>query len=91
MKELEQLWEELLKLRPTNNQLLSIILEITPLEEVAVNRLWQQGATKEDLVSIMVLDPSLSESAQKLLNLRNQRDKMIQGIIIKMKALLKGP
>lgn len=84
---LEQLWEQLLKLTPTNEQILSVILGISPLEEVAIKRLWQQGATKEDLVSIMVMDSSLARSVQKLLDLRNQRDKTIQQIIEEMKPL----
>ena len=84
---LEQLWEQLLKLTPTNEQILSVILGISPLEEVAIKRLWQQGATKEDLVSIMVMDSSLARSVQKLLDLRNQRDKTIQQIIEEIKPL----
>jgi len=87
---LEQLWEQLLKLTPTNKQVLSVILGIRPLEEVAIKRLWQQGATKEDLVSIMVLDPSLARSVQKLLDLRNQRDKTIQQIIKEMETLIEN-
>ena len=52
---LKQLWEQFLRLRPTNGQLLSVILGIKPLEELAINRLWQQGATKEDLVSARII------------------------------------
>ncbi len=72
--------------RPTNGQLLSII-SIRPLEKAAINQLWHHNATTEELASIMVLDPSLDGSIQKLLDIRVRRDKVIQQILEKIKSL----
>ncbi len=85
--QLEQLWKQFLEQRPTNEQLLSVISEIRPLEKAAINRLWHHNPTTEELVSIMVLDPSLAEAIQKLLDVRNQRDEAIRQIFEKMKSL----
>ncbi len=85
---LKQLWEQFLKLKPTNEQVFSVIAKIKPLKEAAINRLWQQGATKEELVSIMLLNPLLSTSIQKLLDTRNQQNEVIQQILEKMETLV---
>ncbi len=86
--QLEQLWKEFLEQRPTNGQLFFVISEIRPLEKAAINQLWHHNPTTEELASIMVLDPSLAEAIQKLLNVRNQRDEVIQKILEEMKSLV---
>jgi len=84
--QLEQLWKQLLEQRPTNEQLLSVV-SIRPLEKAAIKQLWHHNPTAEELVSIMVLDPSLDGSIQKLLDVRNRRDRIIQQILERIKSL----
>ena len=86
-EKLEQLWRQLLELRPTNNDLLAIILEIEPLRQKALEQLFKQGITRDEIACIMITVPELNETAQKLLAWRNRNMPVIKKILEQMKAL----
>jgi len=90
---LNKLWQELLKRRPTNDHLLSVVLNIESLRNRAMKQLWEQGATKEDLSSIMISvdDPSFTKAVQRFLDVRNTRNKEIQKILEKMRSIVEPP
>lgn len=92
-KALNKLWQELLKRKPTNDHLLSVVLNIESLRNRAMKQLWEQGATKEDLSSIMISvdDPSFTKTVQRFLDVRNARNEEIQKILEKMRSIVEPP
>jgi len=84
---LQELWQEFLKQKPTNNDLLIVITEIEPLRQMALEQLFRHGITKEEITCIMVSVPELGEVTQKLLDWRNKNTPIIQKILGQMKAL----
>jgi hypothetical protein len=91
IQKLQELFKKLLKLNPTNSNLLTLATSIRPLQKAALFRLWEQGVSKNELAFLMTELPSSDEiglMVKKMWDAREKRAEPIRKLIEEMQRLV---
>jgi len=92
IQKLQELFKKLLKLNPTNSNLLTLATSIRPLQKAALFRLWKQGVSKDELAFLMTELPSSDDEiglmVKKMWDAREKRAEPIRKLIEEMQRLV---
>ena len=90
-QELQELFKTLLKLRPSNSELLEIATDIVLLQKAALAKLWEQGMSEGEIAFLMTELPEsnieVNAIVKKLWNIRRKRTPEIKKIIEEMREI----
>jgi hypothetical protein len=83
---LKELWNRLIRLNPTNNDLRFIVSHVGPLKQEAAQILIKRNPSNDELTSIIFAVPSLREKAASMLLKHNPSDADLQCIIFNVSS-----